>query len=242
MQTRVAKLAYEDVADQLRALIMAGTYAPGYRLPAEAELCARFGVSRSTIREALRMLASQRIVTTSRGVHGGTTVAHFGHPDASHLLTEAVGLLSRSDEITVAELLQARELCEIPASRLAAEARSPEHVALLRSLIIEVGDELGLDEIYRVNSSFHKVILDATGNRLLRTMTQPLFDTLQTRFARELAARDFWRQVMVEHAAIVDAIESRDPDAAGRQMHLHLARLRGTYEQMNRTGARAAQA
>jgi GntR family transcriptional repressor for pyruvate dehydrogenase complex len=240
VETRAAKLAYEDVAEQLRALIVAGTFPIGSRLPPEAELCERFSVSRSTVREALRTLASQRIVTTSRGVYGGTTVARFGHTDASQLLTDAIGLLSGSDEITVSELIQARELCEIPAARLAAEKRAPEHVAILRSLILEVTDELSLDEIFRVNSSFHKVVLDATGNRLLRTMTQPLFDTLQTRFARELAARDFWRQVMVEHKDIADAIESRNGEEAGRRMALHLARLRGTYEQMSRAGARTA--
>src|SRR5689334_9698910 len=67
--------AYEQVAAQLRAQIVAGSLSPGSRLPAEGELASMFGVSRSTVREALRLLTSQGLAVTKRGVAGGTFVA-----------------------------------------------------------------------------------------------------------------------------------------------------------------------
>src|SRR4051794_41929928 len=70
------------LADELRADITSGRLQPGERLPPEPELCVRTGVSRSTVREALRLLASQHLIVTTRGVTGGSFVAH---PDAEQL-------------------------------------------------------------------------------------------------------------------------------------------------------------
>ena len=67
--------AYQTLADDLRAQIVAGRLRPGERLPTEPQLCARFGLSRSTVREALRLLASQHLIVTTRGVTGGSFVA-----------------------------------------------------------------------------------------------------------------------------------------------------------------------
>src|SRR5919206_988469 len=70
---RVRK-AYEQVADQLRELITSGELAPGQRLPSEAALAVQFGVSRATIREALRVLLTQNLIRTTKGAHGGSFV------------------------------------------------------------------------------------------------------------------------------------------------------------------------
>ena len=69
---RVRK-AYEQVADQIRELIMTGAISPGQRLPNEAALTAQFGVSRATVREALRVLAAQNLIRTSKGSTGGSS-------------------------------------------------------------------------------------------------------------------------------------------------------------------------
>ena len=78
-------------------------------------MCDQFGVSRSTIREALRMLSSQRLLTTSRGVGGGSSVAGLDHDDVTEMLEMAVVCASvESEGVSVAELLEARELLEVP--------------------------------------------------------------------------------------------------------------------------------
>jgi GntR family transcriptional repressor for pyruvate dehydrogenase complex len=127
--------AYEQVAEQLRELILNGTLSPGDQLPVEAELSAVFGVSRSTVREALRMLSSQSLIYTARGVTGGTFVAETSPDAISDFLETSIGLLSGSHEITADELLEARDLLEVPAARLAALRRTDEHLEAMRQAI-----------------------------------------------------------------------------------------------------------
>ncbi|HKF75817.1 MAG TPA: FCD domain-containing protein [Candidatus Dormibacteraeota bacterium] len=224
------RVAYLEVATRLREQILAGELSAGDRLPTEAELCERFGVGRSTIREALRMLSSQRLVTTSRGVGGGSSVAQIRHGDVSDMLRDRIVLLTHGAGATVAELLEARELLEVPAARLAATRRSPEQVERLRATIPESLGRVDRRQIFEVNRSFHDVLLELAGNRLLRVVTEPLFTVMQTRFLRDRAGEDFWVRVMHEHGAILAAVEAGDAERAGREMAEHLVHLRSTYE------------
>src|ERR671917_1963396 len=100
--------AYQLLADELRNEITSGRLQPGERLPPEPELCVRTGVSRSTVREALRLLASQHLIVTTRGVTGGSFVAH---PDAEQLaeaLSTGLTMLTNSAEVGLADLLELR--------------------------------------------------------------------------------------------------------------------------------------
>src|SRR5437763_8736872 len=90
-------VASVEVANRLRDQSLAGDLVAGDRLPTEAELCERFEVSRSTMREALRMLASRGLVTIKRGVGGGTSVAHIRHEDATRMLRESMLLLAHAE-------------------------------------------------------------------------------------------------------------------------------------------------
>ena len=224
------RVAYQEVASQLREQILAGDLSAGDRLPTEAELCGKFGVSRSTIREALRMLSSQGLVMTSRGVGGGSSIAQLEHQDISDMLRDSIVLLTRSEGASVAELLEARDLLEVPAARLAAARRTPEQLDRLRETIPASLDKLDPGRIFQVNRSFHDVILDMTGNRLLHVVTEPLFSVMQSRFLRDRANRAFWGEVMADHAAILDAVAEGDAERAGSEMAAHLAHLRTTYE------------
>lgn len=226
--------AYELVADRLRKMILDGRRSTD-RLPTEGELSARFGVSRSTIREALRMLESQGLITTRRGVTGGSRVVRLRHQDVGDMLTMGLTVLARTDGCSVAELLEARELLEIPAARAAAARHRPEHLEAMRaSLRRPVGGA------FHVHRAFHAAILDATGNRLLYLVTEPLFRILQTRFLRDRATPRFWQQVKTDHQAIVRAIAAGDGDVAARAMASHLKRLRATYERIDALAARPA--
>lgn len=109
----VRRPAYVAVADHLREMILAGALPAGERLPTEAELGAQFGVSRSTIREALKMLSSIRLVATSRGVSGGSMVTVGNPDDVSKLLQVGITQLTAAEKCTVDELLQTRELLEV---------------------------------------------------------------------------------------------------------------------------------
>ena len=224
------KLAYEEVADRLRGQIVAGKLRAGHRLPPEAQLRKQFKVGRSTIREALRMLASERLLTTTRGVGGGSSVARLDHDDVTEILERAIAVLSQSAAVSVAELLEARELLEVPAARLAAKRRTANQLAALHETIPASLESVASRRIFLVNRAFHEALLDAAGNRLLHAMTEPVFTVIGNRFARERADQQFWSIVMADHRRILKAVEGGDEDQAGHEMQKHLSHLRATYE------------
>lgn len=226
--------AYQQVADQLRNLILAGELRPGTRLPAEAELTQMFGVSRGTVREALRVLESQQLVETTRGVSGGTHVADPEPNSISDFLSTSIGLLSGADGVSVDELLEARELLEVPAARLAAERRTPEDVAVLRACLATSGKDLDRGHRFEGNRDFHVGLLSAAHNRLIHVMTRPIFTVLTSRFLRDAAPPDFWQQVNDDHVRIADAVERGDGEEAANEMFDHLEHLRSTYAEIQR--------
>ena len=116
--------AYQLLADELREEITSGRLQPGERLPPEPELCVRTGVSRSTVREALRLLASQHLIVTTRGVTGGSFVSHPDAEQLSEALSTGLTLLTHSAGLGMADLLELRRALEIPAAGLAAARRT----------------------------------------------------------------------------------------------------------------------
>jgi DNA-binding FadR family transcriptional regulator len=194
--------AFEQVAEQLRELIATGVLAPGQRLPTEATMAEQFGVSRATVREALRLLSAQNLVRTAKGVGGGSyvnvpTVAHV-----SRLLSSNLNLMRT--ELSLDALLEARELLEVPAARLAAQF---EH-----------------------NRDFHFRLVQASGNPLLSIAAEPVFVVLQTHQGRRAMPRSALRAINAEHREIAAALEAGDADAAEDAMRRHLHALRPGYE------------
>ena len=234
------RLAYEVVADRLRKMILDGRRAND-RLPTESELCEKFGVSRSTIREALRTLASQGLITTHRGVTGGSRIVQLRHQDVGDMLTQSLTVLTRTDGCSVAELLEARELLEIPAARAAAARRDEQQLEAMGATLRALAGRSGA-QTFEANRAFHAAILDATGNRLLQLMTEPLNRILQTRFLRDRATPAFWKVVTADHRAILRAIAAQDEDAAASTMAAHLTHLRTTYERIDRLAVRQQRA
>lgn len=225
--------AYQQVADQLRNLILSGELRPGTRLPAEAELTLLFGVSRGTVREALRVLSAQQLVEID--APGGPRVAEPEPNAISDFLVTSIGLLSGADGVSVDELLEARELLEVPAARLAAERRTHDDIVALRSCLATSGKDLERGHLFEGNREFHVGLLAAAHNRLIHVMTRPIFTVLTSRFVRAAAPADFWLQVNDDHLRIADAVERGDGDLASNEMFDHLERLRSTYAAIERT-------
>ena len=226
----MAVKAYEQIADALQRRVVTGELEPGTRLPTEAELASDFGVSRATVREALRLLAAQNLIRTAKGATGGSyvTVPSAGHLSAS--LRSGIGLLADARDVSLDELLEARLLLEVPAARLAASRRREHDLERLRAAIPAQPLELGAQEQFAFNSDFHSVVLEASGNILLAIAAQPVFDVLQTRLVRSSLGSRFHRTINAHHRAIVAAIAAGDEDAAGLAMHDHVEYLRPFYE------------
>jgi DNA-binding FadR family transcriptional regulator len=113
--------------------------------------------------------------------------------------------------------------------------RTEAQVALLRAAIPGETGGLQTGEIFAVNRSFHQLLLEAAGNRMLSIVTEPLFSVLQRRFLRDRAEPTFWEEVAADHRRILAAVERRDPDRAEREMARHLKHLRRTYQEIDRT-------
>jgi GntR family transcriptional repressor for pyruvate dehydrogenase complex len=225
--------AYAVLADDLRRRIVDGQFRPGDKLPIEPEMCASYGVSRSTLREALRLLASQNLVTTVRGVNGGTFVAHPRPDQISDYLTTSLSLLTDGTQVSVDQLLEIRELLEVPAAGLAATRRDEDDLAALRASLF---DPSAVDpaEIYEPNRHFHAVLLKAAGNPLLDVVTRPVFAVLNERFLREHAPPRFWHRVDADHREILRHVEAGDERGARAAAHAHLGHLRSTYISIDR--------
>jgi DNA-binding FadR family transcriptional regulator len=229
---RRVRKAYEQVADQLRELIVGGELARGDRLPNEQVLARQFGVSRATVREALRVLAAQNLIRTAKGAGGGSYVTLPSADHISDFVTSNINLLTEASEVSLDELLEARELLEVPAARLAARRRSEEDVERLVAAIPNESGAFGPDERFDWNKEFHAVLIETSGNSLLTIASQPLFSVLQTNLARSALGPAFHAEVDRQHRLIADAVAAGDADAAGEGMKSHLAYLSGFYEQV----------
>jgi DNA-binding FadR family transcriptional regulator len=226
---RVRK-AYEQVADQLQSLILAGELQPGRRLPNEAALADQFGVSRATIREALRVLSTQNLIRTVKGASGGSFVTTPSVDYISEFMTANINLLGQSENVTLDEFLEARELLEIPAARLSAQRRQEQDLERLRDAIPEKPLALDTEEQFVRNRDFHSILVETSGNTLLAIAAGPVFSVLQTNLKRSTLGRRFHESVNHDHRAILEALEAGDSDAAADEMQRHLAFLRPMYE------------
>ena len=227
---RRVRNAYEQVADQLRELILTGELEPGARLPTEQRLAHDFGVSRATVREALRVLTSQNLVRTAKGADGGSYVSRPTVDHVSEFLRANVGLLSRTSALSLEEFLEARELLEIPAARMAASRRSDADVEQLAESIPAAAGRLRDAEQFSYNRDFHSALVHVSGNALLTIATQPIFSVLQTSLARSPLQPSVHRRIADDHPRILHAVQAGDANAAGEEMRQHLEYLRPQYE------------
>ena len=229
MNVRAAK-AYEAVAGRLRNQILGGELSQGMRLPNETLLAGEFGVSRATVREALRLLAAQNLIRTAKGAGGGSYVTVPSAVHISESLRSSIDLLALAEDVTLEELLEARELLEVPAARLAARRRSAEDLERMRRAIPPEPATLAAQEQFAHNKDFHSFVIDASRNTLLVIAAQPVFSVLQTHLARSRLGRRFHDAVNEHHRAIAAAIEAGSARAAERAMRSHLQFLRPFYE------------
>jgi DNA-binding FadR family transcriptional regulator len=226
----VAVKQYELVADRLRARVVHGDLQPGERLPNEAALASDFGVSRATVREALRVLAAQSLIRTSKGAGGGSYVTLPSVDGVSEYVRSSITLLADAEDVTLEELLEARELLEVPAARLAAARRGEGELERLRAAIPDQPLRLGTQRQFVYNQDFHLAVIDGCRNALLAIAAQPVFAVLQRNLARSKLGARFHRAINEHHRAIAAAIEAGDADAAGGEMYAHLEFLRPYYQ------------
>jgi DNA-binding FadR family transcriptional regulator len=214
--------AYQVLADELREEITSGRLQPGSRLPPEPELCVRSGVSRSTVREALRLLASQHLIVTTRGVTGGSFVAHPDAEQLSEALSTGLTLLSNSAEVGMADLLELRRALEVPAAGLAAQRRTDANLIEMRGAMFDPDlDEL--ETMLAAHAAFHSAIASATGNPLFELVTRPLYHVTYGEEVVENLPGDYWVRIDADHRELLSCVKNGDSEAAMEIGRRHLA-------------------
>ena len=214
---------YEQIAEQLLGQIGARRLKPGDSLPPERELTESFGVGRSSIREALRMLESQGVITS---VSGGAFIVS----DPARPLNSSLRLVFSLDERTsLNDLFELRRILECEAAALAAERRSDAHLeemdAAVREMDAALGDAHGGDRFIDADLRFHLAVAEATANRLVLHSMQAVRDLVRRALLTIVLIPGSPESAVVEHRAIRAAIASGDSGSAREEMRAHLARV-----------------
>jgi GntR family transcriptional repressor for pyruvate dehydrogenase complex len=209
------------VADDIRAFMQRERLAPGDRLGREEDLARRFGVSRPTLREALRLLSSAHLIRASKGPGGGIFIALS--------VSEGVASMLAADAIDLDELLETRMLVEIPLAGLAAQRATPDEVARIRTLV-EESETAGADGDHlrelELDGELHRAIMLAAGNRLAGAFMAWVMDVLQPSLQERLQPAVVEKALQEQHRDILRGIERGDPTAAERAAREHLLYLR----------------
>lgn len=214
----------DQIAEQLRSAMIEGALSPGDRLPSEPELAERFGVSRPTVREAIKILKGQGVLETSRGANGGHFVRHPESEDIAESLGETYSLWFAIGDITVAEVDEAREVVERASVRLAAQRHTVEDMEKMHRVLDAAADpELTLAEFLSLDVAFHSAVANAAHNRLLNLPMQAIHK-VRPRTNALLKTHDR-EKVLDQHRALAEGIESGDPDKAESALENHLAHL-----------------
>jgi GntR family transcriptional regulator, transcriptional repressor for pyruvate dehydrogenase complex len=217
----------EQVADAIRVYMQSEGLGPGDRLGREEDLARQFGVSRPTLREALRLLSSSHLVRASKGPGGGIFVAATPEEGIGRTVSASVASMLQAQRITMDELLETRMLFEVPLVGLAAQRATEEDVARLYA-VIEEGerDPDDAELVATVDERLHRTISEIAGNRLAAAFNAWVVEVLQPPL-RALVAPAVVEAVVVEqHRDIVRGIEKGDPAAAERAMREHLVYVR----------------
>jgi GntR family transcriptional regulator, transcriptional repressor for pyruvate dehydrogenase complex len=230
--------APEEVADAIRAWMFGRGMAPGDRLGREEDLAQRFGVSRPTLREALRLLSSAHLVRATKGPGGGIFVAATPEQGIGRSVTDSVASMLSAESIDLEELIETRMLLEIPLAGLAAQRATEDDVAALRAVLDEAGDSTQGEVFRGLDRRLHGLIAQIAGNRLARAFTDWIGAVLQPPLHALIEPAVVDAVVVEQHRDIVRAIERGDPTAAERAMREHLVYLHDLLSAVQRAGER----
>jgi DNA-binding FadR family transcriptional regulator len=216
--------AYEQVQAQLRRAVMSGELADGTRLPTEADLAVTFGVSRATVREALRGLAAEGLIVTTKGPTGGSFVAQPSLSQVSDKLQTGLSLIARSNDVTLRDFHDLRRFLEVSAARLAAENRTDEDVERLSAAMPSQkrGAKPDQSVSFEHAKDFHSTLVRCAHNPLLTLATDPVLTITQTRLDREKLTASFHTTSEAHHRKILQSVIAGDGDAAAVAMEKHL--------------------
>ena len=209
----------KQIADAIRRLIVEGQLVVDQRLPGETELAARFGVSRPTVREALKRLAAQNLIRTRRGPTGGSFVNRMSWNEAHDSLVTTATLLVGMNELDIDEVVEARFTLEQACLEPAARRREPAHLAAMREEItLQRQANLSDEDFCASDVRFHRALVDSAGNVLLSFQMAGVIEAMQPLMNMLTYRRRDRTRIAGLHERIADALERRAVTHATRAL------------------------
>ncbi len=219
--------ASEQVAVQIQHHIQREGLGPDDFLGREEDLAAEFGVSRPTLREALKLLASGNLIRANKGPGGGIFVARTATDGISRSLSDSIAMMLETGAVTLEELLDARLMLEVPLAGHAAHRTNAALVSRLRAAVeAEAADADDLETLAAADAEVHRTIAAAAGNGIAEALIGWVFEVLQPSLVATLHGAILPSAVVEQHRALLAAMEKGDPARAERAMKDHLLYLR----------------
>ncbi|MCW3839563.1 FadR family transcriptional regulator [Micromonospora yasonensis] len=209
----------DDAIDKIKQMITSGELRPGDRLPREADLAERLGLSRNSLREAVRALSLIHVLDVRQG--DGTYVTSL---EPTLLLDAMAFVVDFHRDDTVLQFFEVRRILEPAAAAVAAIKMSDEDIGCLRKLLDELGPTPTVEQLVANDIEFHRRIAAGSGNQVLCSLIEGLSGpTQRARIWRGLTQKDAVRRTLDEHGLICDAIANRQPEIARAWATVHVA-------------------
>ncbi len=230
--------ASEEIAALIRRWLEEQRMPPGERIGTEQEMADEFGVSRPTMREALRLLSASHLIRVGRGRSGGVFVASTPRDGMSRNVSESIALMLAAESISMEQLLDARLSLEVPiAGRAAANADEDVAVRLEAAIEAAVGHQPGTPPFNAADTRFHQILAEAAGNELLRALTAWILEVLQPTLVAHISVGVDPVAILAQHRAILRAVRRHQRSAAERAMQAHIEYLIGVLDVIDQPSA-----
>lgn len=209
----------DEAITKIKDMIMSGELSAGDRLPPEKELSGKLGLSRSSLREAVKALEIIRVLDVRRG--DGTYVTSL----EPKLLTEAMTfVVDLHQDKSILEIFEVRRILEPAATALAATHITPEQLATLEDLMATVDENTSVEDLVAHDLVFHSLIADAGRNSYLASLIDGLSsNTVRARIWRGLTEEKAISRTLAEHEAILDALRRGDAGLAKALVTVHIS-------------------
>lgn len=210
---------YERVIKYVKDEIWRGNLKRGERLPSERDLAEMLGVSRNSVREAMRTLSLMGFISS---VHGG---GNFISCDLEQNLSETLQMMMLMGETNFLQVSQLRRGLESETARLAARRIPPRQTAKLAELVRRMREEPDPEKGSLYDQKFHTLLCEASGNKLIYAIFMAMLSTINnfisTMYARIVQDDEQAEQLYLSHEKLVDALKRNDEDGAVRAIHEH---------------------
>jgi len=213
---------YEKIVVQIRQLIEDGKLKPGDRLPGERELAQTLGCSRTSLREACRVLEAEGLIVSKPG--GGRFIQQV---DQNMTLEYRFNTVDMLEKTAIIYFLEARETLEPKIAELASQRATTENIEKMEQVLLKMEEKLKHpDERVEADSSFHLALAEATQNFVFVSMMEAKLNMSRQVRKQTLHSQERYLQSLAEHRAILEAVKHRNSSEAVEAIHIHLQHIR----------------